>query len=52
MLPRWGLEYKVINDISLNARYLLGVSHIGIGQRSDVKEFKIEQLQLTAGKSF
>jgi len=47
-----GFEYKVIDDISLNARYLSGLSHIGIGQRSNVKEFKIEQFQLTTGISF
>jgi hypothetical protein len=47
-----GLEYKVINDISLSARYLSGVSHIGIGQRSNVKEFKMEQFQLTAVINF
>lgn len=42
-----GVEYELIKSISLNARYLHGLNHIGIGQRSDVKEFKLEQFLLT-----
>ncbi|MEJ7679598.1 MAG: porin family protein [Segetibacter sp.] len=47
-----GLEFKVIKDASLNARYVYGLNHIGIGQRSAVKEFKLEQFQLTVSVKF
>ena len=47
-----GLEYKLLNFLSLNARYIHGINHIGIGQRSAVKEFKFEMAQLTAAITF
>ena len=47
-----GLEYKLIKSLSLNARYMQGLNHIGIGQRSNVKEFKSQQFQLTASIDF
>jgi hypothetical protein len=47
-----GLEATVINNIFLSARYFRGLNHIGIGQRSDIKEFKYEAITLTAGIRF
>ena len=47
-----GLEGRVINNIFLSVRYFRGLNHIGIGQRSDVKEFKYEAITFTAGINF
>lgn len=44
-----GLEVQIIKSFFLSARYLQGLNHIGIGQRSDAKEFKYESINLTAG---
>lgn len=41
-----GLEYYLLPQLSLNARYLHGFNHVGIGQRSAVQEFKYEMVQL------
>lgn len=42
-----GLEIGLSNNLSLSARYLQGLNHIGIGQRSAVQEFKLQLVQLT-----
>jgi hypothetical protein len=47
-----GLEARIISNIFLSARYFRGLNHIGIGQRSDVKEFKYEAISFTAGVRF
>lgn len=47
-----GVECNLIKSFFLSARYLQGFNHIGIGQRSNVKEFKYEAVQLTAGIRF
>jgi opacity protein-like surface antigen len=47
-----GLEFTVIKSFFLSARYLDGLNHVGIGQRSEVKEFKYESFILTAGVRF
>lgn len=47
-----GLDFKLIKDVSLNARYSHGLNHIGIGQRSAVNEFKLEQFRLIASIKF
>lgn len=47
-----GIEYKFFDFLSLNARYIHGINHIGIGQRSAVKEFKFEMAQLTVAVTF
>jgi hypothetical protein len=47
-----GLEAGIINNIFLSARYFRGLNHIGIGQRSDTKEFKYEAISFTAGIRF
>ncbi|MCW3118434.1 MAG: hypothetical protein JWM28_2516 [Chitinophagaceae bacterium] len=43
-----GLEFQILKDLGINARYMHGLNHVGIGQRSDVKEFKYELLQVSA----
>jgi opacity protein-like surface antigen len=47
-----GLEFTIINSFFLSARYLQGLNHVGIGQRSDVKEFKYQTFFLTVGVRF
>jgi hypothetical protein len=47
-----GIEYGITNSISLCARYMHGFNHIGLGQRSDIQEFKFEMIQLTAAVKF
>jgi len=41
-----GAAYAFSSHFSFHARYQLGMNHIGIGQRSNVSEFKLEQVQL------
>lgn len=43
-----GLDYGLSSVLSLNARYLHGFNHIGLGQRSSVTEFKFETVQVSA----
>jgi hypothetical protein len=47
-----GIEFTVIKSFFLSARYLQGLNHVGIGQRSDVKEFKYQSFIFTAGIRF
>jgi hypothetical protein len=47
-----GLEFKVSKELRINARYMHGLNHVGIGQRSNVKEFKYEQLTISASAIF
>jgi hypothetical protein len=47
-----GLEFTVLKSLFLSARYLQGLNHIGIGQRSSVKEFKYQVVNLTTGLRF
>ena len=47
-----GLEFTVIKSFFLSARYFQGLNHIGIGQRSTVKEFKYQSIIITAGIRF
>ncbi len=47
-----GLEFTVIKSFFFSARYLQGMNHVGIGQRSDTKEFKYQAFFLTAGVRF
>jgi outer membrane protein with beta-barrel domain len=46
------MEYEIIESLSVCARYMNGFNHIGIGQRSDIQEFKYGLLQLTACVKF
>lgn len=43
-----GIEYQIMESLSVCARYMYGLNHIGIGQRSDLQEFKYEMAQITA----
>ena len=47
-----GLEYYVLKNISLTARYVHGLNNIGIGQRSATTEFKYESVQITTEIKF
>ncbi|OUJ73806.1 hypothetical protein BXP70_12575 [Hymenobacter crusticola] len=47
-----GLSFYITDHISLDARYLQGLNHIGIGQRSDVLEFKHQMVQVAAAVRF
>ncbi len=47
-----GLEFTVIKSFFLSARYFQGLNHVGIGQRSNVKEFVYQSFMLTAGIRF
>lgn len=43
-----GLEVNLWRSLSLSARYLQGLNHVGIGQRSAVQEFKWQSVQVAA----
>jgi len=43
-----GLEVRVWHSLSLSTRYLQGFNHVGIGQRSAVREFKWQSVQAAA----
>ena len=47
-----GVEFQITDAFAVSARYMQGFNHIGIGQRSDVQEFKFEMMQLTAAIKF
>ncbi|GAC1587744.1 MAG: hypothetical protein NVS3B8_01780 [Chitinophagaceae bacterium] len=47
-----GVEINIIKSLFISARYMQGFNHIGIGQRSNVKEFKYQSVNLTAGVRF
>jgi Outer membrane protein beta-barrel domain len=47
-----GIEYEIIESFSVCARYMYGFNHVGLGQRSDLQEFKYTALQLTAYVKF
>jgi hypothetical protein len=47
-----GLEFNVNETFFLTARYMQGLNHIGIYQRTNVKEFKYELASFTAGFRF
>lgn len=41
----FGMAYQFVKKLGFHVRYQHGFNHIGIGQRSDVREFKLDQLQ-------
>jgi opacity protein-like surface antigen len=43
-----GLEVQLWRSLSLSARYLQGLNHVGLGQRSAVQEFKWQSVQVAA----
>ena len=47
-----GVEFNIIKNFSLSAGYMHGINHIGIGQRSAVKEFKYESVNLAGSIKF
>ena len=47
-----GLELEIKKLFFISARYLQGLNHIGIGQRSNVKEFEYQAVNLTVGVRF
>lgn len=47
-----GLNLRIRKEFFVSARYIQGLNHIGIGQRSEVTEFKYQVISLTAGIQF
>ncbi|WP_210519389.1 porin family protein [Hymenobacter terricola] len=47
-----GVEYYVLKNVSLTGRYMHGLNHIGIGQRSNITEFMYESVQVAAEVKF
>lgn len=47
-----GVEYYVWQNVGFAARYMYGLNNIGIGQRSNVTEFKYESVQITTNIRF
>lgn len=47
-----GIDFLIKNNFLISARIMQGLNHIGIGQRSDVKEFKYESASLSIGIKF
>lgn len=47
-----GVELEIKKIFIFSARYLQGLNHIGIGQRSNLKEFKYQAVSITAGVRF
>lgn len=47
-----GIELHILPSLFVSARYMNGFNHIGIGQRTAVKEFKYEGVSITAGVHF
>jgi hypothetical protein len=47
-----GVEVEVIKGLRLDARYISGLSHVGIRDVSGTKEFKLDRFQLTASINF
>lgn len=47
-----GVDVHLIQSFYISARYLLGFNHVGIGQRSNPKEFKYEAASLAVGFEF
>lgn len=47
-----GIELHILQSLFVSARYTNGLNHIGIGQRSVVKEFKYDGVCITAGIHF
>ncbi|MBO3271512.1 porin family protein [Hymenobacter defluvii] len=52
ILSTAGVAVQLTDHLSLTARYLRGFNHVGLGQRSNLEEFKYEGVQLTAGYEF
>jgi hypothetical protein len=46
------VEISLLKSLSFNVRYLQGLNHIGVGQRSAVREFKLQSVQLSLDTRF
>jgi Outer membrane protein beta-barrel domain len=44
-----GIEVQIKKLFIVSGRYLQGLNHVGIGQRSSTKEFKYQALSITVG---
>lgn len=42
------IDYEVVPSFSICARYIYGFNNVGLGQRSNVQEFKYDMAQITA----
>lgn len=47
-----GFEYQLPKSIFIDLRFVQGLNHVGLGQRSSVVEFKHQLVQLAAGIKF
>lgn len=47
-----GLEYSIIDPLSIGIRYLHGFNHIGLRSANTVEEFKFEAIQISAAFGF
>lgn len=47
-----GVEAEIKKILIVSARYLQGLNHVGIGQRSNVKEFEYQALTITVAVRF
>ncbi|HEY5370751.1 MAG TPA: porin family protein [Hanamia sp.] len=47
-----GFNIHFLKSLYISGRYMQGLNHIGIGQRSDPKEFKYQEASLLIGFSF
>lgn len=47
-----GFRYLLMNNFFIEGRYMHGINNVGIGQRSDVSEFKYEVFEVCAGIKF
>jgi hypothetical protein len=47
-----GFNIHFLQSFYISARYLQGLNHIGLGQRSDVKEFRYQEASLLIGFDF
>ena len=47
-----GLEVKVASRVFVEARYVHGLNHVGLGQRSALREFKWRGVELGGGVRF
>ena len=47
-----GIDFNPFHSFLISARYMHGLNHIGIGQRSNIKEFKFEVVNLMLGFAF
>lgn len=47
-----GCNFQLYKSLALSSRYFLGLNHVGLGQRSNVKEFKYQAVSLSLEVDF